>query len=124
MGAITCSSYLILGYCPMFCYYYHDPFPCLNTSNHRTYQTYRLTRFPSSSFLPFPSPQVHREGILQLSQTLCKLQESRCMIWTLSYLGYGSWTLSLGIYAFLLVIYASLLNNQDRNYGVMFWKLF
>ena len=29
----------------------------------------------------------------------------------------------MGIYAVLIMFYASLFNNQDRNDDVMFWKL-
>ena len=72
----------------------------------------------------FRPPQVHREETTQLSQTLCKLQDSRCVVWTLS-LSPWLWLLDtiMGIYAVLTMFYASLFNNQDRNDVVMFWKL-
>ena len=45
------------------------------------------------------------------------------MAWNLLSLAMALDTLDLGIYAVLSMVYASLLNNQDINHVVMFWKL-
>ena len=57
------------------------------------------------SFVP---PKVHREGILQLSSDLFQLEESRCIAWILFSWAMAVVTLLLGIYAALLLFYASL----------------
>ena len=77
--------------------------------------------FLSSSFLPFPPRSTGRKqpSLVRFFASF-KIVDVR---FGLSFLGYGWWTHSMGIYAVLIMFYASLFNNQDRNNDVMFWKL-
>ena len=115
MSAIVYSFYLalsyvilLLWYCPIFSLFMswsYFLFTCWKITG--------LTRlmsdpFPFAFFSSVPPPQVRREGILQLSADLFKLEESRCIAWILFSWAMAVVTLLLGIYAALLLFYAAL----------------
>ena len=64
--------------------------------------SFRLLSFRS------PLPQVHREETTQLSQTLYKLQDRRCMVW-ISFARIMALDITLGIFVTLFMFYASLI---------------
>ena len=114
MSAIVYSVYLalsyvilLLWYCPMFSLFMSWSF-YLFTCWIITGLTRLMSDPFSFAFFSFVTPLVLREGILQLSVDLFQLEESRCIAWILFSWAMAVVTLLLGIYAALLLFYASL----------------
>ena len=108
-------------------YSYHDLFLIHTLKSHWTYSDLCLTRF-SFVFFSFIPPSPHRQpGREQLSLIwtvhLSKLEDS--VMYNLEPLifGYGFGHTTTWDLCSFIVFYASLCNNQDRDFDVVIWKL-